>query len=457
MQQYRTQNPVNDEIVATYDFTSDADINIALDDSAQAYKSWSKLSFADRAEVVHKIADLMLERRVELAQIAAQEMGKRMGEAVGEVKYCASILKYYADNGAQFAADEEIPTNSDGKAIIRRLPLGPLLGVMPWNFPYYQVARFIAPNLMLGNTILLKHAEICAGSALAIQKLLDDAGAPKGVYTNLFATHDQIEEIIADKRVQGVSLTGSERAGEIVAAHAGKNLKKSVLELGGNDPYIVLDTDNVAEAAAQAWWTRMSNTGQSCTSNKRLIVHEDIYDEFVEELVKLATQMTPGTPDDRDAAKYCPLSSREAAERLAKQIEKASSNGATVRAGGVLADAGAYYSPTVLTDIPMDSESFHEEFFGPVASVYKFSTDEEAVAIANDSLFGLGGSVFSTDTQRAQEVALQVETGMMAVNAPGTAGAEMPFGGIQRSGYGRELGPLGMDEFVNKQLFFVAN
>src|SRR5699024_6495613 len=239
----------------------------------------------------------------------------------------------------------------------------------------------------------------------------------------MFATQDRVEEIIADNRVQGVSLTGSERAGEIVAGHAGKNLKKSVLELGGNDPYIVLDTDNVAAAAAQAWWTRMSNTGQSCTSNKRLIVHEDIYDEFVEELVKLATQMTPGTPDDRDAAKYCPLSSREAAERLAKQIEKASSNGATVRAGGVLADAGAYYSPPGLTAILLVSSSFHEEFFGPVASVYNFSTDEEAVAIANDSLFGLGGSVFSTDTQRAQEVALQVETGMMAVNAPGTAGA----------------------------------
>src|SRR5690625_1505582 len=247
MQQYRTQNPVNVEIDASYDFTSDADINTALDDSAQAYKTWSKKSFEERAEVVHKIADLMLERRVELAQIAAQEMGKRIGEAVGEVKYCASILKYYADNGAEFAADQEIPTNSPGKAVIRRLPLGTLLGVMPWNFPFYQVARFIAPNLMLGNTILLKHAEICAGSALAIQKLLDDAGAPKGVYTNLFATHDQIEEIIADKRVPGVSLPGSERAGEIVAAHAGKNLKKSVLAPGGNDPYIVLDSDDVDE------------------------------------------------------------------------------------------------------------------------------------------------------------------------------------------------------------------
>lgn len=423
MQQYRTQNPVNDEVVATYDFTTDADINIALDDSAQAYKSWSKLSFEDRAEVMRKVADLMLERRVELAQIAGQEMGKRMGEAVGEVKYCASIIKYYADNGAQFAADEEIPTNSDGKAIIRRLPLGTLLGVMPWNFPYYQVARFIAPNLMLGNTVLLKHAEICAGSALAIQKLLDDAGVPKGVYINIFATHDQVADIIADDRVHGVSLTGSERAGEIIAAHAGKNLKKSVLELGGNDPYIILDTENVAEAASTAWWTRMSNTGQSCTSNKRLIVHEHIYDEFVEELVKLAQQMSPGNPDERDSAKYCPLSSRDAAERLAKQVEKASSNGATVRAGGVLADVGAYYSPTVLTDIPMDSESFHEEFFGPVTSVYKFSTDEEAVAIANDSLFGLGGSVFSTDTKRAQDVALQIETGMMAVNAPGTHAA----------------------------------
>ena len=363
MQQYRTQNPVNDEIVATYDFTADSDINIALDDSARAFKSWSKLTFAERGEVMHRVADLMLERRVELAQIAAQEMGKLMGEAVGEVKYCASIIKYYADNGAEFAADEEIPTNSDGKAIIRRLPLGTLLGVMPWNYPFYQVARFIAPNLMLGNTVLLKHAEICAGSALAVQKLLDDAGVPQGVYINIFATHDRIAEIIADNRVQGVSLTGSERAGEIIAANAGKNLKKSVLELGGNDPYIILDTDNVAEAASLAWWTRMSNTGQACTSNKRLIVHEDIYEEFVEELVNLASQMTPGTPDDRDNAKYCPLSSRDAAERLAKQIEKASSNGATVRAGGVLADVGAYYSPTVLTDIAMDSESFHEELF----------------------------------------------------------------------------------------------
>ena len=457
MQQYRTQNPVNDEIVATYDFAADSDINIALDDSAQAYRSWSKLTFAERAEVMHRVADLMVERRVELAQIAAQEMGKRMGEAVGEVKYCASIIKYYADNGADFAADEEIPTNSNGKAVIRRLPLGTLLGVMPWNYPFYQVARFIAPNLMLGNTVLLKHAEICAGSALAIQKLLDDAGVPKGVYINIFATHDQVADIIGDKRVQGVSLTGSERAGEIIAAQAGKNLKKSVLELGGNDPYIVLDSDNVAEAASLAWWTRMSNTGQACTSNKRLIVHEDLYDEFVEELVKIASQMTPGSPDDRDNAKYCPLSSRDAAERLAKQIEKASANGATVRAGGVLAETGAYYSPTVLTDIPMDSESFHEEFFGPVASVYKFSTDEEAAAIANDSLFGLGGAVFSADNQRAQDVAAQIETGMIAINDTGTAGAEMPFGGVQRSGYGRELGPLGMDEFVNKQLFYVAN
>ncbi|MFH0412155.1 NAD-dependent succinate-semialdehyde dehydrogenase [Corynebacterium sp. L4756] len=457
MQQYRTQNPVNDEIIATYDFASDADIQIALDDSASAFKEWSARSFAERAEVMHRVADLMLERRVELAQISSQEMGKRMGEAVGEVKYCASIIKYYADNGEQFAADEEIPTNSPGKAVIRRLPLGTLLGVMPWNFPYYQVARFIAPNLMLGNTALLKHAEICAGSALAIQTLLNDAGVPKGVYINLFATHDQVADIIADSRVKGVSLTGSERAGEIVAAHAGKNLKKSLLELGGNDPYIVLDTDNVAEAASTAWWTRMSNTGQSCTSNKRLIVHEDIYDEFVEELVTLANSMAPGSPDDRDNAKYCPLSSRDAAERLAKQIETASANGATVRAGGVLADVGAYYSPTVLTDIPMDSESFHQEFFGPVASVYKFSTDEEAVAIANDSLFGLGGSVHSTDTQRAQNVAAQIHTGMIAVNATGTAGAEMPFGGVQRSGYGRELGPYGMDEFVNKQLFYVAD
>ena len=311
---------------------------------------------------------------------------------------------------------------------------------------------------MLGNTIILKHAEICPRSALAIQKIMDDAGVPKGVYTNLFATHEQVEKIIEHKELRGVSLTGSERAGAAVGAIAAKNLKKAVLELGGSDPYIVLDTDDVKQAAKDAWETRIYNTGQACNSNKRLIVMDDIYDEFLAELVELAKAMKPGTPQEASETVYTPLSSRGAAENLKDQIDRAVAAGATLHVGGELVDEkSSYFSPAVLSDVPVGSDIYYEELFGPVATVYKVSSDEEALKLANDTQYGLGGCVFSKDVERAEKVAQRLEVGMSNVNTYAAEGAEVPFGGVKNSGYGRELGPYGMDEFVNKRTYFVAN
>lgn len=453
---YRVQNPVNNQIVEKFDNATDLDVDKALESAAVAYRDWGTRSFAERAQIVGRVADLFHERKEELADIAASEMGKPLSEGIEEAEFSGDIIQYYVDNGESFAKDQSIPTG-EGTAKVRRLPIGPLVGIMPWNFPFYQIARFVGPNLMLGNTIILKHAEICPRSALAVQQIMDDAGVPEGVYTNLFATHDQISRIIEDPRIQGVSLTGSERAGAIVGAKAGASLKKAVLELGGSDPYIVLDTADVKAAARTAWETRMYNTGQACNSNKRMIVMADIYDEFVDELVSLAQQSVRSTPDTTGENTYCPLSSREAAENLDKQVKAAVAAGAKLLVGGKLAEEGAYYSPAVLVDVPRGSDEYYEELFGPVAVVYKVESDDEALALANDCLFGLGGAVFSQDAERAAQVARRLEVGMANVNTPAGEGAELPFGGVKRSGFGRELGPLGMDEFVNKQLYYVQD
>ena len=454
---YRVQNPVTNEVLETFDFATEAEIEGALGKAAAAFQDWGSRPISERAEIMTRVSELFLERKEELAKIASREMGKPDREIKGEIEFSAEIIKYYADNGAEFIEEQQIPAGGGKKATIRRLPIGPLLGIMPWNFPYYQIARFIGPNMMLGNTILLKDAEICPTSALAVQQIMDDAGVPEGVYNNVFASHDQCADIIADPRIQGVSLTGSERAGSAVGALAGKHLKKSVLELGGSDPYVLLDTDDVKEAAKTAWQTRMFNTGQACNSNKRMIVMDDIYDDFVDELVSLAGEMTPSTPDEDGPTKYSPLSSRDAAEKLDRQLKDAVTAGANLRIGGELADDGAYISPAVLTDLPRGTDSYYEEFFGAVASVFKVSSDEEALELANDTQYGLGGAVFSQDIERARAVARQINVGMASVNTPEAAGAELPFGGVKRSGYGREMGPLGMDEFVNKQMYYEAD
>jgi succinate-semialdehyde dehydrogenase/glutarate-semialdehyde dehydrogenase len=444
---YQVTDPSTGEVIESFDHATDAEIERVLQASATAYAGWKDVPIAERAEVVKRVAALFGERADELAKIATQEMGKPESEGVEEAEFGQAIFDYFATEGPTLAADQPIKTFSGGQAVVQKLPVGPLLGIMPWNFPYYQIARFAAPNLMLGNTIILKHAESVPRSALAVQKIMDDAGVPAGAYQNVFASHPQIARIIADPRVHGVSLTGSERAGAIVAGLAGQNLKKCVLELGGSDPMVVLDTDDLDDVVDKAWDFRMYNTGQACNANKRMIVMDDLFDAFVNKLTEKALAI--------DA--FSPMSSRAAAEALAGQVEDAVSKGATLHAGGVLGSGpAAFYSPAVLSGVTKDMRAYREELFGPVAVVYQVSSDEEALALANDTPYGLGGSVFSADPARAEQLALRLEVGMSNVNSTAGEGAEIPFGGVKRSGFGRELGPLGMDEFVNKRMFFIA-
>ncbi|MEX5307267.1 NAD-dependent succinate-semialdehyde dehydrogenase [Kocuria sp. CPCC 205258] len=455
---YRSVNPATGRVLAEHPTATDAQVQEALAGADAAFRAWRTLPIEERAAVAARVGTLFTERVEELAAVITEEMGKPLAEARDEVAFCAEIFAYFAEQGPALAADQPITTSGGGRAVVQKRPVGVLLGIMPWNYPYYQVARFVAPNLVLGNTILLKHAESCPRAALALQQLMDDAGVPAGAYANVFASHDQVADIIADPRVQGVSLTGSERAGAKVAEIAGRNLKKVVLELGGSDPYVVLDTDDVRESARTAFATRMGNTGQACNSNKRMIVMADLYDEFVAELTRQAEALTPGDPAEAAPGTFAPLSSRAAAEGLARQIRAAVDAGATLHAGGRLLEGpGAYLEPAVLTGITPDMAAHHEELFGPVAVVYRVADDAEALALANDTPYGLGGAVFSTDPDRARRLAEGLDAGMAAVNAAEAEGAEMPFGGVKRSGYGRELGPLGMDEFVNKRLLYVKD
>jgi len=444
---YQVTDPSTGEVVESFDHATDAEIETALTASHTAYSAWKDVPITERAVIVSKVAELFGERADELAALASREMGKPVSEGVEEAELCQSIFGYFAKEGPTLAADQPITTFSGGRAVVQKLPVGPLLGIMPWNFPFYQIARFAAPNLMLGNTIVLKHAESVPRSALAVEQIMKDAGVPEGAYVNVFATFDQIETIIADPRIAGVSLTGSERAGATVAALAGKNLKKCVLELGGSDPMVVLDSDDLDSVVDDAWGFRMYNAGQACNANKRMIVMDDLFDDFVAKLTDKALALDT----------FAPLSSRKAAETLAEQVDDAVSKGATLHAGGVLGEApAAFYSPAVLSGVTKDMRAYSEELFGPVAVVYSVGSDDEALELANDTTYGLGGSVFSADPARATRLAERLEVGMANVNTTAGEGAEIPFGGVKRSGFGRELGPLGMDEFVNKRMFFVA-
>lgn len=457
MTNYRVQNPATGEIVETFDTATDAQIEQQLAAADAVYRTWRERSVQERALVVKRAAEIFEERKDELARIIALEMGKTLQESIDEVEFAASIIDYYAVHGPSLITDVEIPSTVPGKAIIEHLPVGVLLGVMPWNFPYYQVARFAAPNLLLGNTILLKHADICARSSLTMQEIFEQAGVPVGGYQNVFASHDQIATMIADPRVQGVSLTGSERAGAIIGEQAGRHLKKCVLELGGIDPMVVLDAADVKKVAEDAWNFRVYNGGQVCNSNKRMIVMHDIYDEFVATLRELAASLKPGDQLHMREGEYAPMSTRAAAETVHAQVQRAVSEGATLEAGGVLSEGpGAYYSPAVLTGVPRDSQSYREEMFGPVATVYKVHSEAEALELANDCALGLGGSVFSDDEARATRIAAKLEVGMSHVNIIAAEAAELPFGGVKRSGFGREMGPVGIGEFANKRLFFVS-
>ena len=447
MSLYAVVNPATGDAVQEYPTATDKQIEDALASAQKAYREWSKNStVAQRAALIRKVAALHTERRQQLAEIINREMGKEIDSALGEIDFSAAIYEYYADNAEKFLADETIDLlYGEGSAIIRRGPVGVLLGIMPWNYPYYQVARFAGPNLTLGNTIVLKHAPQCPESAAAIQKIYDDAGFPKGAYVNVYATNEQIAEAIADPRVQGVSLTGSERAGAAVAEIAGRNLKKVVLELGGCDPFIVLSTDDLDATVDAAVAGRFENTGQACNAAKRFIVAADIYDEFLTKF----TEKVLATADG-----LAPLSSVAAAKRLGEQVDRAVADGAKLVSNGER--KGAHFPPGVLTGVSADSPSYREELFGPVACVYKAGSEDEAVDLANDTPFGLGSYVFTTDAEQAKRVADKIEAGMVYVNLVGADGVELPFGGVKRSGFGRELGRFGIDEFVNKKLIRIG-
>ena len=454
MGKYSVVNPATGETVKEYPQISGEDLSAALAAAEDAHRNWGlKTSTAERASLVKRVAELHSERREDLAEIIVREMGKPMEQALGEVDFCVDIWGYYADNAEVFLKDEPIKLLAgEGTAVIRRASVGALLGIMPWNFPYYQVARFAAPNLVTGNTVLLKPAHQCPESAEAIQQMIDDAGFPAGAYQTILADNDQIEDVIADPRIQGVSLTGSERAGAAVAEIAGRNLKKVVLELGGSDPFILLGADDLDEAVTAAVDGRLDNTGQSCNAAKRFIVADELYDDFLEKFKAAMTAAEPGDPTSEEAA-MGPLSSESAAETLQAQLDRAVAQGAEIVAGGDR--NGNFFSSTVLVGIGPDNDAYREEFFGPVASVYRAGSEEEAIELANDTPFGLGSYVFSDDPEQALRVADGLDTGMVYVNGVGADGAELPFGGVKRSGFGRELGRYGIEEFVNKKLIRV--
>jgi succinate-semialdehyde dehydrogenase / glutarate-semialdehyde dehydrogenase len=454
MSSYAVVNPATGEKVSEYPEITNEELSDAIAKAWEAHSSWRSKPVAERAKMVNRVGELHVERREALAEIIVREMGKPTEQALGEVDFCGDIYGYYAERAEKFLADEPIELLAgEGTAVVRRSSMGPLLGIMPWNFPYYQVARFAGPNLIAGNTILLKPAPQCPESAEAIQAIYDEVGFPAGAYQAILATNEQIAElVIPDPRVRGVSVTGSERAGSAVAELAGRHLKKVVLELGGSDPFILLATENLDEVVEAAAEARLDNTGQSCNAAKRFIVAEPLYDEFVAKLTEKMKEAEPGDPAEN--ATIGPLSSETAAERLADQLERAKAQGAEVVLEGER--SGNFIGPTVLTGITPDNDAYREEFFGPVASVYKVGSEEEAVELANDTPFGLGSYVFSDDVEQAERVADNLDTGMVFVNGVLLDGAELPFGGVKRSGFGRELGPYGMDEFVNKKLIRVA-
>ena len=451
MSEYAVVNPATGESVKRYPTISDADLEAAIGRADTAHREWSASSTVDeRAALVRRVGELHAERRRHLGEIIVREMGKPIEQAVGEVEFCVAIYDYYADNAAKLLAEEPIDLlEGDGSAFVRRSSYGLLLGIMPWNYPYYQVARFAGPNLAIGNTILLKHAPQCPESAEAIEQIFHDAGFPPDAYINIYATNEQIETVIADPRVRGVSLTGSERAGAAVAEIAGRNLKKVVLELGGSDPFILLATDDLDAAVESAVGARLENSGQACNAAKRFIVVDELYDAFLEKFTGALTAVKPGDPTSPDTT-VGPLSSTLAADRLDDQVKRAVDQGATLVAGGDR--DGNFFPTTVLTGITPDNDAYHEEFFGPVAAVYRVGSEAEAVDLANDKPFGLGSYVMTNDRDQALRVADRIDAGRVFVNAVGAEGAELPFGGVKRSGFGRELGRFGADEFVNKKL-----
>ncbi|MCH3905187.1 MAG: NAD-dependent succinate-semialdehyde dehydrogenase [Lactobacillus sp.] len=450
MSKYQSINPYTGETFASFDNPTSQRIEETLALAHALYKKWRHEEPAVRAEQLQKIADSLREHKEEIATLMTKEMGKLIGEAREEVDICAEICDYYAQNGAKLL--EPTPLKTDlGKAYYLKQATGVVLACEPWNFPLYQVIRVFAPNYVVGNPIILKHAHNVPSSAALIQKLIHRAGAPEGALLNLYLSYDQIDQVIADPRVQGVALTGSERGGVSVAEAAGKNLKKSTMELGGNDAFIVLDdadSDQLKQVLSDA---RTYNDGQVCTSSKRIIVTEDKYDEVLTDLKEIFSQLKPGDPLDEQTT-IAPMNSQRAADKLQKQVDSAIAAGAKVAYKFPGKGQGAFFAPIILTDIDQNNPIFDQELFGPVAEIYKVKDEDEAIELANNSSYGLGSSVISSNIKRAQAVAAQIETGMTVINGRWITAGELPFGGVKKSGYGRELSELGIMAFVNEHL-----
>lgn len=448
---YQSINPFNGTLARTFEEITDAEFDQKLATAAACYETWRHKTYAERAVIVSKAAVLMHERADALAQIMTSEMGKRIGEARGETEFSASILAYYAKNAARFLANVELHP-SLGEGHMESSPIGVIFAVEPWNFPYYQLARVAGPHLMAGNVLMVKHAGCVPQCAIAFEQLWLDAGAPLGLYTNLLISHAQSERLIDDPRIKGVALTGSVAAGRSIAARAGQNLKPSSMELGGSDAFIVLDDADLDHTIKWAVWGRMYNTGQTCCAAKRFIVVESMADIFLERFTAALDALEAGDPADEHTT-LGPLSTESALLDLLKQVDSAVSHGAKVVLGGKRIDRpGSFMQPTILTDVMPGNPAFRDEFFGPVAMFFRVKDEDAAIALANDSDFGLGGSVFTKDIARGKRVASRVETGMMFINNISWSDAELPFGGIKDSGYGRELGDMGIQEFVNKKL-----
>jgi succinate-semialdehyde dehydrogenase/glutarate-semialdehyde dehydrogenase len=453
---YQSVNPYDGKTSKTFDELTDANLETAIATAATCFKTWRHKTFAERAIIVTKAATIMRDHVDEFAKPVTLEMGKLIAEARGEVALSADILDYYAWNAENFLAPHILKPSS-GEAVIESTPFGVIFGVQPWNFPYYQLARFAAPNLMAGNVVMVKHAGCVPQCAIAFEKLWRDAGAPAGTYTNLLISHDQVNRVIDDPRIKGVALTGSVEAGKSVAARAGQNLKKSTMELGGSDAFIVLEDADLDKTVKWAVWAKMNNMGQCCVAGKRFIVVEELADKFLEKFQAALSVFKAGDPMDR-ATTLGPLSTEAALVQLLGQIKSAVAKGAKVLMGGNRIDRpGSFMQPTILTNIKPGNPAFREEFFGPVALFFRVKNEDEAVALANDSDFGLGGSVFTDDVARGQRVASRIDTGMVFINHPTWTTADLPFGGIKNSGYGRELSSLGIQEFVNKKLVRVSS
>ncbi len=451
---YQSVNPYDGKILKTFEELSDKQLEAALVTAAACFETWRRTTFVERAAVVAKASAIMRARIDEFARPVTLEMGKLIDQARGEVVLSADIIDYYAKNAERFLATEHLNPSS-GEAEVESSPFGVLFGVQPWNFPYYQLARFAAPNLMAGNVVMVKHAGCVPQCAIAFEKLWLEAGAPIGAYTNLLISHDQVNRVIDDPRIKGVALTGSVEAGKSVAGRAGRNLKKSTMELGGSDAFIVLEDADLDATVKWAVWGKMNNTGQCCVAAKRFIVVEELADRFLDKFQTALTALKPGDPMD-EATTLGPLSTEAALVQLLGQVDGALAKGATVVMGGKRIDRpGAFMEATILTNIKPDNPAFREEFFGPVALFFRVKNEDEAVALANDSDFGLGGSVFTKDVARGKRVASRVDTGMMFVNHPTWTRPDLPFGGIKDSGYGRELSSMGIQEFVNKKLVCV--